>query len=49
MVELLEIFGNDSHAQKEIRTYAQEVGDLLSLKFPVSWKALTQHEHSASM
>lgn len=39
---------NDSHAQKEIRVYAQKVGDLLSAKFPISWKALTQHEHSAS-
>jgi thymidylate synthase (FAD) len=33
---------NDPHAQKEIRDYAQKVGDLLSEKFPVSWKALTQ-------
>jgi thymidylate synthase (FAD) len=39
---------NDPHAQKEIRTYAQKVGDLLSTHFPKSWKALTQHEHSAS-
>jgi len=38
------LFGlrNDPHAQKEIREYAQKVGDLLSEKFPVSWKALTQ-------
>jgi len=33
---------NDPHAQKEIREYAKKVGDLLSEKFPVSWKALTQ-------
>lgn len=39
---------NDPHAQKEIRTYAQKVGDLLREKFPVSWEALTQPEHSAS-
>lgn len=32
---------NDPHAQKEIRVYAQKVGDILSVKFPVSWKALT--------
>jgi thymidylate synthase (FAD) len=38
------LFGlrNDPHAQKEIREYAQKVGDLLSEKFPVSWNALTQ-------
>jgi thymidylate synthase (FAD) len=34
---------NDSHAQKEIRVYAQKVGDLLSEKFPVSWAALTKN------
>lgn len=39
---------NDPHAQKEIRTYAQKVGDILSTKFPVSWEALTQPAHSAS-
>jgi thymidylate synthase (FAD) len=39
---------NDSHAQKEIREYAKKIGSLLEEKFPVSWKALTQHEHSAS-
>jgi len=39
---------NDPHAQKEIRLYAQKVGELLEVKFPVSWKALTQHEHSVS-
>lgn len=32
----------DPHAQKEIQYYAQRVSDLLSEKFPVSWKALTQ-------
>lgn len=39
---------NDPHAQKEIREYAKKVGDLLSEKFPVSWKALTQPEPPAS-
>jgi thymidylate synthase (FAD) len=39
---------NDPHAQKEIREYAKKIGDLLSDKFPVSWRALTQLEHSAS-
>ena len=39
---------NDPHAQKEIRTYAQKVGELIAEKFPVSWKALTQPAHSAS-
>jgi len=38
----------DPHAQKEIRTYAQKVGELIAEKFPVSWKALTQPVHSAS-
>ena len=44
------LFGlrNDPHAQKEIQTYAKMVGDILSITFPVSWKALTQHEHSVS-
>ena len=39
---------NDPHAQKEIREYAKKVGVLLEEKFPISWKALTQHEQSAS-
>ena len=39
---------NDPHAQTEIREYAKKVGDLLSEKFPVSWKALTQPEPPAS-
>ena len=39
---------NDPHAQKEIREYAKKIGSLLEEKFPVSWKALTQLEHSAS-
>ena len=39
---------NDPHAQKEIREYAKNIGLLLEEKFPVSWKALTLHEHSAS-
>jgi len=39
---------NDPHAQKEIREYAKNVGDYIALKFPVSWRALTQHEQSAS-
>lgn len=30
----------DPHAQKEIREYAQQVGDLIGPHFPVSWKAL---------
>ena len=32
---------NDQHAQKEIREYAKKVGELISEKFPISWKALT--------
>ena len=48
MVELLEVFGNDPHAQKEIREYAKNIGLLLEEKFPVSWKALTQLEHPTS-
>jgi thymidylate synthase (FAD) len=39
---------NDPHAQKEIRDYAQKVGDLIAEKFPISWKALTEHEPTAS-
>jgi thymidylate synthase (FAD) len=39
---------NDPHAQKEIREYAKKIGSLLEEKFPVSWKALTQLEHSVS-
>jgi thymidylate synthase (FAD) len=39
---------NDPHSQKEIREYAKKVGLLLEEKFPVSWKALTQHEQIAS-
>lgn len=32
---------NDPTAQKEIREYAQKLGELLEPHFPVSWKALT--------
>lgn len=51
MVELLEVFGNDltvvnaAHARLYgLRNdpHAQKVGELLSAKFPISWKALTQ-------
>ena len=38
---------NDPHAQKEIREYAKKIGDLISEKFPVSWKAIAP-SHSAS-
>lgn len=38
----------DPSAQKEIRDYADLVGNELEKLFPVSWKALTMHEHSAS-
>jgi len=30
------------YAQKEIRKYAEQIGEILSELFPVSWKALTQ-------
>jgi thymidylate synthase (FAD) len=32
---------NDPSAQKEIRMYAEKIGEFLSKCFPVSWKALT--------
>lgn len=32
---------SDPHAQAEIRTYAEEIGSILSGLFPVSWSALT--------
>lgn len=35
---------HDPHAQKEIRDYANAVGELLSSKFPVSWSALTSSD-----
>jgi thymidylate synthase (FAD) len=38
----------DPTAQREIQEYAQVLGNILSEKFPVSWKALTTPHHSAS-
>ena len=35
---------SDSHAQKEIRILAQNVGRIISPLFPLSWKALTGDE-----
>lgn len=35
---------SDPTAQKEIRDYAEKVGELLSAKFPISWKWLTASE-----
>lgn len=32
---------HDPHAQKEIQTYANAIGELLCSKFPFSWPALT--------
>jgi thymidylate synthase (FAD) len=32
---------NDPSAQKEIRDYAEKIGNVLSNCFPISWKALT--------
>lgn len=32
---------NDSHAQKEIQDLAQQLSDVISPIFPISWKALT--------
>lgn len=32
---------SDPSAQKEIRMYAEKIGDVLSKCFPISWKALT--------
>jgi thymidylate synthase (FAD) len=32
----------DPHAQREIQVYAEMISDILSEKFPVSWKALTE-------
>jgi thymidylate synthase (FAD) len=33
---------NAPDAQKEIREYAQQLGELIQSHFPVSWRALTQ-------
>jgi thymidylate synthase (FAD) len=38
----------DPTAQREIQEYARKVSELLEEKFPVSWKALTTPNHSAS-
>jgi thymidylate synthase (FAD) len=38
----------DPHAQAEIRQYASAVADLLSAKFPVSWRALFPEEPTAT-
>ena len=35
----------DPHAQKEIQTLAEEVGSIISVLFPVSWKALTAGDY----
>lgn len=35
----------DSHAQAETREVAQSISGLIKTLFPVSWKALTNHEH----
>jgi thymidylate synthase (FAD) len=37
----------DPHAQREIQELAEQVGKLLSEKFPISWAALTQFESSS--
>lgn len=34
----------DSNAQKEIRTYATALGDLIAPHFPASWKVLTHRD-----
>ena len=34
----------DPHAQKEIRDYAEQIGQLIAPHFPVAWKALTAFE-----
>jgi thymidylate synthase (FAD) len=34
----------DPTAQKEIQDYAEKIGELLSAKFPISWKYLTASE-----
>lgn len=36
----------DPHAQIEIQEYAQQISNLISEKFPVSWKALTNQKTS---
>jgi thymidylate synthase (FAD) len=35
---------SDPHAQSEIRDYADVIGEILSMYFPVSWQALTNSE-----
>ena len=35
---------SDPHAQSEIRDYANVIGEILSMYFPVSWQALTNSE-----
>ncbi len=35
---------HDPHAQKEIRNYADSIGELISSKFPFSWAALTSSD-----
>jgi thymidylate synthase (FAD) len=32
------------HAQAEIREYANAIGEILSMYFPVSWQALTNNQ-----
>lgn len=33
----------DSHTQKEAQDYAYAIGEVLSLLYPISWKALVEH------
>lgn len=35
----------DSHAQKEVKDLAKEVGDIIAPLFPISWAALTGVKH----
>ena len=36
---------HDPHAQKEIRDYANAIGEIIAQKFPFSWAALTSTTH----
>lgn len=38
---------HDPHAQKEIRDYAEAVGQIISQRFPFSWAALTSSDDAA--